>query len=124
MIKVAYTSLHIWWFFMTSRTAKNYDGQEPTGKVLSRILPAVLQEISAQAEKRPDLILAAWPALIGPKFASMARAIEFFEGELIVKVSNSTLYSLLQQHEKTRLLKALRARFPKIEIRNIVFRMS
>lgn len=109
---------------MASRTAKNYDGQQLTGKVLSSLLPGALQEISAQAEKRPDLILAAWPELIGPKFAGMTRALEFFEGELRVKVNNSTLYALLQQHERLRLLKMLRERFPKIVIRNIVFRMN
>ncbi|MEI6531630.1 MAG: DUF721 domain-containing protein [Chlamydiota bacterium] len=109
---------------MIERTRKNYDGQEPTGKVLSRILPTALQEISAQADKRPELVLAAWPELIGPKFSSMATVIEFFEGQLFVKVTNSSLYALLQQHEKPRLLNALRKKFPKTEIRNIVFRMG
>lgn len=106
------------------RTAKNYDGQEPTGKVLSRMLPGFLQEISSLAQEQPELVVQAWPDLIGPKFAGMARAVEFFEGQLIVKVSNSSLYALLQQHEKPRLLKALQNKFPKTAIRNIVFRMG
>ena len=109
---------------MIERTRKNYDGQEPTGKVLSRILPTFLQEIYTKADKRPELIIAAWPELIGTKFLSMATAVEFFEGQLFVRITNSSLYSLLQQHEKPRLLNALRKKFPKTEIRNIVFRMG
>lgn len=109
---------------MASRTAKNYDGPQLTGKVVAEMLPEILQEISLQAEKRPDLVLAAWPEIIGPKFANMAQAVQFFEGQLFVKVNNSTLFALLQQHERPRLLKALQTKFPKIEIRNIVFRMN
>lgn len=73
---------------------------------------------------RPDLILAAWPKIIGPSLSPMTQAVFFESGILTVKVSNSTLYSLLVQHEKTRVLQVLRETFPGVEIKNIVFRLG
>ena len=107
-----------------SRTSKNYDGKESPVKHLREILPSILQDISSRAAKNPSQILAVWAEIIGPKMAPMTRAYLFEEGVLHVKVNNSTLYSLLQQHEKMKLLKALRTRFPEVAISNIVFRMD
>ncbi len=91
---------------------------------MHEILPGMLQRIEKTQEKRPDLILAAWPSVIGEKFASMTCAYLFEEGVLHVKVNNATLYSLLSQHERRRLLAALQQRFPKLQIRNLKFRMG
>lgn len=95
-----------------------------TNKTLIKLLPKMLERIAAMQKDRPDLILATWREIIGEKFAAMAKAIGFENGILLVKVSNSTLYSLLAQHEKKRLLQMLRKRFPSIEIKTIHFRIG
>ena len=115
---------------------KNEDADEANGQFLSRdvykltnkqmkdLLPKVLGKIGALHRDRPDLILTAWPLLIGEKLAPMAKAVAFEQGILVVKVSNSTLYSLLSQHERGRLLRSLREKFPSVEIKNIHFRIG
>jgi hypothetical protein len=100
------------------------NGSDLTNKQLKDLLPKVLGNIGAVYRDRPDLILAAWPQIIGEKLASMAQAISFEKGILVVKVRNSTLYSLLSQHERGRLLKSLRGKFPSVEIKNIHFRIG
>jgi hypothetical protein len=97
---------------------------EVTNKQMKDLLPKVLGKIGAIHRDRPDLILAAWPHIIGEKLAQMTKAVSFDQGILFVKVSNSTLYSLLSQHERARLLKSLRAQFPSVEIKNIQFRVG
>lgn len=95
-----------------------------TNKQMKDLLPKVLTKMGAIYRDRPDLILAAWPQVIGEKLASMTKAVCFEKGILVVKVSNSTLYSLLTQHERGRLLKNLREKFPSVEIKNIYFRIG
>lgn len=96
---------------------------DPTGRSIKQLLPKVLEQIALVQKNRPDLILAAWPELIGAKFAPMTEAVSFDQGTLKIKVKNATLHSLLMQ-EKFRLVKSLQEKFPKIEIRNIVFRIG
>jgi hypothetical protein len=100
------------------------DGSGLTNKQLKDLLPKALGSIGAMHRDRPDLVLAAWPEVIGEKLASMTKATSFDQGVLYVKVSNSTLYSLLAQHERGRLLKSLREKFPSVEIKNIHFRIG
>lgn len=100
------------------------NGSDLTNKQMKDLLPKVMSKIGLVYHDRPDLILAAWPQIIGEKLASMTKAISFEKGILFVKVSNSTLYSLLSQHERGRLLKSLRERFPSVEIKNIHFRIG
>ena len=102
---------------------KNRETQ-PTGKRISELLPKALSEIHAVFQERPDLVLQAWSDVIGERFAPMTQAISFIDGILKVKVNNSTLLSLLTQHEKPRLLKKLKEKFPHFTFRNIVFRMG
>jgi hypothetical protein len=106
------------------RTPRNYRGIEPTGKNIGDLLPKVLRKMGEAYQERPDLVLAAWSEIIGEKLAPMAKAVSFQEGVLLVKVANSTLYSLLSQHERTKLLQQLRNQFPKVTIRNIIFRIG
>ncbi|MFZ0565291.1 MAG: DUF721 domain-containing protein [Chlamydiales bacterium] len=91
---------------------------------IRQILPHVLKKISQRYGDRPDLVLAAWPEVIGPNLASMTQAVEFREGVLIVKVKNSTLYSLLNQNDKPRLIQSLREKFPNTKIKTIFFRLG
>ncbi|PWU13692.1 MAG: DUF721 domain-containing protein [Chlamydiae bacterium] len=95
-----------------------------TNKLLVNLLPKMLGRIAAMQKDRPDLIVSAWQEIIGKDLAIMAKAVGFEKGILMVKVSNSTLYSLLAQHEKKRLLQMLRKKFPSIDIKTIHFRIG
>lgn len=106
------------------RTPKNYDGIRPTGRELSKLLGEVLGKIGIRHAFRPELVLAAWPEVIGPRLAGYTSAVSFRDGILIIKVKNSTLYSLLAEHEKHRLLKSLQEKFPSVTIKNLIFRIG
>ena len=106
------------------RTPRCYNEVQPTGKNLSEILPEWLESISSRYHDRPDLVLLAWPEVIGEKFAPMTQAVSFIDGVLTVKVRNSSLYSLLVQHEKRKLQYQLQKRIPSVNIRNIIFRLG
>jgi hypothetical protein len=95
----------------------------PTNKLFQEVSQSVLKKILSNHTIRPDLILAAWPQVIGEKFAPMTEALSFCEGVLTVRVNNSTLYSLLMQHERVRLLAVLKKRFPKANIEKLLFRL-
>ena len=103
---------------------KPYNTTALTTRRLDDLLPGVLQKIGRIHQMRPDLVLAAWPEIIGEKLAPMTQAVSFEEGILVVKVKNSTLHSLLSQNDKFRILRKLRQKFPKMAIKNIVFRIG
>ena len=106
------------------RTPRDYDGSGVTTHRMSELLSVVLTDIGEVYEERPDLVLASWPEVIGQKLAHMTQAVSFIDGVLLVKVRNSTLYSLLNQHDRPKILNSLRQKFPKIPIKNIVFRIG
>lgn len=106
------------------RTPKNYDGTKVTTHHLTDVIPYVLSKIDDTYRERADLIIAAWPDIIGPQLAGMTQVIAFNDGVLTVKVKNSTLHSLLNQHDKPKLLLNLKQKFPKHQIRNIIFRIG
>lgn len=108
----------------TKRIPKNYDGTQPTSKQVSTLLSNLLAQVGKVYNDRPEVVVAAWPAIVGGKIATMTEAIGLENGILTVKVKNSTLYSLLNQYDKPRILSSLRAKFPSVEIRNIYFRMG
>lgn len=107
-----------------TRTPRNYDGTLPTTRRVTDLLPSVLSAINNVYSQRPDLILAAWPDIIGQKLAPMAQAVSFTDGVLLVRVKNSTLHSLLSQNEKGKILNILKQKFPNANIKNIYFRMG
>lgn len=107
-----------------SRTPKDYDGTALTARQVSDLLPGVLSKISESYQESPDVVIAAWPDIIGPQLAAMTQVVSFLEGVLTIKVRNSTLYSLLSQKDKARILNSLRVRFPNVKINNIFFRMG
>ncbi len=88
------------------------------------LLPHVLAKVGEIYQQRSDLILATWPDIVGVRLATMTHAVSFSDAVLFVKVKNSTLHSLLNQHEKLRLLNKLRQKFPHVEIKNICFRIG
>ncbi len=97
-------------------------GTEPTGKHLKELLPGILGRIAERVQERPDLVLAGWREAVGEKLFPMTQAVSFDAGVLTIKVKNSTVMSLLVQHEKQKLLKKLQEKFPNAGVRNIVFR--
>lgn len=106
------------------RTPKNYDGTAVTTHRFADLLPQVLSSIEELHQDRPDLVLAAWPEVIGIKFAGMTEALSFIDGVLVIKVKNSPLYSLLSQHDKPRIMRNLRIKFPSVQFKNVFFRMG
>lgn len=108
----------------TRRLPRDYDGPGVTTHRIGDLLTNVLANISDTYQERPDLILAAWPAIIGPKLAPMTQAVSFVDGLLVVKVKNSTLHSLLSVNDKPKILLSLRQKFPRVAINNIVFRIG
>ena len=108
------------------RTPRNYDGTAPVAKTLQDLLPQVLNRFQKGGGRAAmgQEVLESWPELEGPSVAKLNRAISFLDGILTVLVKSSTLYSLLRQHEKARLLELLKQRFSKLEVRDIVFRIG
>ncbi len=106
------------------RTPRNYNGTESPIKDLKTIIPFFMNSIDRKYFKQPKRIIEMWPEIIGEKLAHMTQAVKFDEGVLTVIVKNSTLYSLLVQNEKERLLKVLQKKFSKEAIQNIVFRIG
>lgn len=106
------------------RTPKNFDGTEPPGKPIDVLLSKILNDISRQSGQQGAEILKSWGNVIGPKFEKLTEAVSVQDGVLTVKVKSSTLYSLLCQHEKPRLLARLKELFPRAAIRDIVFRIG
>lgn len=103
------------------RTPKNYRGVVPTGKKLSDLLSEKLCQIQAQKEVSSSEIFKAWYEIIGEKMGPMTEGLSFVDGVLTIKVKSSTLYSLLQQHEKPRLFQQLKRKFP---IKKLVFKIG
>ena len=100
------------------------NGTVSTNRLISNLLPKLLQGIGKTCQDRPDLIIASWSEVIGERLSPMTTALSFEDGVLYVKVKNSTLYSLLHTHEKKRLLKSLQEKWPQSNIKNIVFRIG
>lgn len=90
---------------------------------IKELLPKVLQDITGRYQDRPDLVIAAWKEIVG-SHASMTEALSFYNGILTVKVKSATLYSLLTQYERARLLKNLQDKFPQVAIKNIRFHLA
>jgi len=110
---------------MVQRRSRRYDGTEVPTRSLSDLLPQILGEISRKSapvgKLGKEAISLCWTEILGEKMAPLTECISWVDGVLTVKVKSATLYSLLCQHEKVRLLKKLQEQFP---IRNLVFRVG
>lgn len=95
-----------------------------TNKHLKDLLPSALREIDGRRNERSDLILEEWAQIADVKWRAMTQAISFEKGQLVVKVKNAALYSVLVQQEREKLLKKLQKKFPEAEIKNIIFRIG
>lgn len=106
---------------MRKRTPRNFDGIEPPGKKLQELLPEVLSRIAKKSGSPWQEIFREWEHLLGKQMAPFTSPISFENGVLTVKVKSATLYSLLCQHEKARLLNQLQKKFP---VRDLLFRVG
>ncbi|MCB1107977.1 MAG: DUF721 domain-containing protein [Chlamydiia bacterium] len=106
------------------RTSRNYDGATPTGRQIRELLPEVLTSLSEKMDEQPQRILDAWFDIVGARIGKMSRPVVFDAGVLKVQVKNSTLLSLLVEHEKPRLIAMFQKRFPKVRFRDISFKIG
>ena len=106
---------------MANRTPRNYNGTRNPGRPISDLLPGLLADIGKRAADPREEIFQAWFSLIGEKMGPLTEPVSFADGVLTVKVKSATLYSLLCQHERPRLLKLLQAKFP---VRHLQFRIG
>ena len=83
---------------------------------------AFAQKLKPEDTSATGAIKLAWEKAVGPKLAPLALAQDFQNGELLVLVKSSTLYTMFVQYEKSRLLELLRRDFP--QVKNIVFKMG
>ncbi|MBI5346573.1 MAG: DUF721 domain-containing protein [Chlamydiae bacterium] len=106
------------------RTPKNYNGILSPIKEGKKILPSILKDIDHAYGMDSINILRSWKEIIGKDLAPLTEAVSLEKGVLTVKVKSSTLYSLLTQQEKGRILLVLQKRFSKEAVRNIIFRIG
>jgi hypothetical protein len=107
------------------RTPHGYDGPKVTTHKLQELLPHVLHKVNALYITQPQVVLEAWPRVIGEKMAPFTKAIRFVEGILHVSVKNSSLLSLLNTpHDKQSLVEGLKKLVPYAPIKNIQFRIG
>lgn len=103
------------------RTPRFYNGTAKTGKNLSDLLPLALNKIQSKRGETDEAIFSFWFVLIGDKMGPFTKPDSFVDGVLTVKVKSATLYSLLCQHERPRLLKQLQEKFP---VRGLFFKIG
>jgi len=110
--------------FGRRKHSRFYDGTETTSRSLKEILPKLIHRIDQNASNRSSDVLQSWGDVVGHPLSTMSKARSFVDGVLTVHVANSTLLSLLKQHEKMKILESLRKRFPGVTIKTITFRIG
>lgn len=102
---------------IAKRTPRNYDGTYVPSKQLRDLLPNFMAELPQKKGDSRQEISKEWAIILGEKMSVMTEVASFSDGVLTVKVKSSTLYSLLCQHEKPRLLGLLQKKFSIREIK-------
>ena len=106
---------------MQKRTRKGFNGTMPTGKKIGDLLPEILQKIVKKEGPSHEAVFAFWYSLIGVKMGKLTQPISLKNRVLTIKVKSATLYALLCQYEKPRLLEAIQAKF---QVEDLVFRIG
>lgn len=106
---------------MQKRTKKGYNGTLPTGKKIGDLLPDILQNIKKTEGTPQEAVFAFWFSLLGQKMAHLTQPISLKNRVLTIKVKSATLYALLCQYEKPRLLVQMQKKF---QVEDIVFRIG
>lgn len=102
-----------------NRTPKHFDGTKKVAVEIKELLPGLLEEISRKNMDPREAVFREWFQLIGEKGASLTEPVSLKEWVLCVRVRSSSLYSVLAQYERTRLLQKLQEKFP---LRDLIFR--
>jgi hypothetical protein len=97
---------------------------ESTTKSISQILPSILSNIEGKYKSNPSNVLECWPSIIGNELAPMTKVVGLEKGILTVKVKSSTLYSLLNNYEKDKILKKLQSKFSEKIIHKLYFKLG
>ena len=95
-----------------------------TTKKLVDLLGPVFQNISSIYSNHLENFIRDWPKILGKDYASMTEIIGYKKGILIIKVKNSSLYSLLYHHKKQEILKQIYKNYPKWDVKDITFKMG
>ncbi len=106
------------------RVPKNYNGIEPTGRLLKNLLSEVMVQIDSRANGSKIEILHFWSEIVGKEMGKRTRASSFNRGVLTVHVASSALLDFLVSYEKQRILEKMKNRFPKVNFKNIIFRIG
>ena len=108
-----------------SHERRSSDGSMTTTRHLKDLARRYLAHLERKLTYKPAAVVELWPQVIAPQFIAMTKADRFEEGVLHVKVSNSSLLSLLHSPlEKKRLTEALQIKIPDVEIKDICFRIG
>lgn len=106
------------------RTPKNYNGVEPVAKNIGTLALNLVEDLGKKIDLPIENLVAIWKEAIGDKFFPLTKVVSLVEGVLTVKVKGATLFSLLSQYEKTRLLSVLQSKVSKDTVRKLVFRIE
>ena len=99
-------------------------GEESIPKNAGEILPNILLKIEKKYKSNPLNVVESWPAIIGSKLAPMTKVAGFEDGVLTVKIKSSTLFSLLNNYEKDKLLLKLQSKFSDKIIQKLCFKLG
>ncbi len=92
-----------------------------TIKHMSQVLSQYLEELERLRKVNPQKLIKAWHSVMDPKYEGMTAAVGYQDEELLVKVSNSSLFSLLKQTNQKSMLEQLREIAPKTPVKKIHF---
>lgn len=95
-----------------------------TVRCIGNIIPEVLSSIEKKFKSNPVNIIESWPTIIGRELAAMTKVVSLEDGVLTVKVKSSTLYSLLNNYEKDKILKKMQSNFSEKVIRKLCFKIG
>ncbi len=100
------------------------DKTKSSARKLSDLLPEIMQVIEKNKRQNPTAVLAYWKEVIGKELFPMTKAVKLEKGILFVKVKSSTLFSLLKQYEKHKLLKKIQKKFTAKVVRDLSFKLE
>ena len=107
---------------MISRRKRSEEDLLP--KNAKELLPKILLKLEKKYRNNSINIIESWPEIVGSRLAPMTKVIGFDDGILTVKVKNSTLFSLLNNYEKDKILLKLQTQFSDKIIKKLCFKLG
>ncbi len=103
------------------RTKRYFDGTGVTGKKISELLPEILGGLAPKGTDEREALWRLWMDLLGEKMGTLTQIVSWKNRVLTIKVKSATLYALLAQREKGRLLQEIQKKFA---VQELVFRVG